>query len=225
MVPGIYSTFFPSSLGTGKVTLSSSGQIEIMKTDDVDSGESISFSAPDLFMGSFQKGEVCAISVFGLEVDSEDAAKEQIKDFGDAYLEYWNEFLTQMAVEGDIAIVLKLISTGVATAKAIVIGLAGLAVIALLGVLYALWAPADPIGIDIIALSAVGLHDLTNPDKPVPPSWARTFGELGLSVNPIQTKPEDVQPGGTHRTYSEDHTYRSSEENSTYRLVFRAQRT
>jgi hypothetical protein len=214
----------PGASGTGAVTLSADGQIQIMKAEDVDSGESITFSAPNLFQGSFQKGEVCAISVIGLEVDSTDAAEKQIKDFGDAYLEYWKQFYTQTAVTADIGIVVELIRLGVATTKAIAIGFAALIAVALIGVLYALWAPADPIGVDFMAFSAVGLHDLTNPTKPIPPPQSHSFGELSWSVTPQPTKPQDVQPGGTHRTFSEDHTYRSSEEDSTYRLVYRAQR-
>lgn len=216
--------FVPSGSGTGGVTLSADGQIQIMKAEDVDSGESISFSAPNLFQGSFQRGEAFAIAVIGLEVDSEDAAEKQIKDFGDAYLEYWKSFFTQTLVGADVGIVLELIRLGIATGKAIAIGVAGLVAVALIGVLYALWAPADPIAIDFIILSAVGLHDMTNPQKPVPPPYSRSFGELGLSVTPQQTKPEDIQPGGTNRTYSEDHTYTSSEEDSKYRLTYRAQR-
>lgn len=79
--------------------------------------------------------------------------------------------------------------------------------------------------IDFMMQSAVGLHDLTNPSKPIPPPYSRSFGELGLSVTSLPTKPEDIQPRGTHRTYSEDHIYTSSEENSEYRLIYRAQRT
>ena len=217
--------FVPSGSGTGGVTLSADGQVQIMKTDDVDSGEFISFSSPNLFQGSFQKGEAFAISVVGLEVDSTDAAEKQIKDFGDAYMEYWKSFFTQTVVGANMGIVFELIRLGVATGKAIAIGVAGLIAIALIGVLYALWAPADPIAIDFMVLGAVGLHDLTNPSKPIPPPYSRTFEDLGLSVTPLSTKPEDIQPGGTHRTYSEDHIYTSSEENSKYRLIYRAQRT
>jgi hypothetical protein len=45
----------------------------------VDSGEWITFSAPDLFKDKLKIGEVVALSVYGLEVDSEDAAQQQIK--------------------------------------------------------------------------------------------------------------------------------------------------
>ncbi|VFJ15182.1 hypothetical protein [Candidatus Nitrosocosmicus franklandus] len=217
-------TFAPGESGTGNITMIGQRHIEIVKGDDVDSGEPISISAPPLFQGSFQKGMACAIAIIGLEVDSEDAAKKQIKDFADAYLEYWKSFFTQTLVAADLEIVKELIRAGIATSTVITAGIGGLIAIALIGVLYALWAPADPIAVDFMILSAVGLHDLTNPNKPIPPPYSRSFGELGLSVTPLQTKPEDIQPGGTHRTYSEDRIYTSSEENSKYRFTYKVQR-
>jgi len=160
-----------------------------------------------------------------LEVDSTDAAEKQMKDFGDAYLEYWNHFFVQTSVSADLGIMGDLIARGLATPTTIMIGFAALAAIALIGLLYAAWAPADPIGIDFMTFTATGLHDLTNPDRPIPAPRSQSVGELGWTVQPLPTKPEDVKPGGTHRLYSEYHTYTSSEENSKYSLAYRAERT
>jgi hypothetical protein len=89
-------------------------------------------------------------------------------------------------------------------------------------VLYALWAPADPIGFDAMTFDAWALFDLTDPATMLPPPYSKTFNELSLDVTP--KKPKSVQPGGTQARYSEDHVYHSSDENSRYRLVYRVER-
>jgi hypothetical protein len=194
----------------------------IMRTDDVDSGEWITYSAPDLFNGKLRPGEVCAISVLGLEVDSESAAEKQIRDFGAAYADYWNSFWTATAVGTDIGLVYFLIKQGVSTTVSLIVGIALLAAVALIGVLHAIWAPADPIAFDIIVLDAVGMYWKTDLAAPIPPPSTRSFGDLSLAV---QARPKDPKPGGgMSATYSEDHYYRSEDEDSRYRLVYRIER-
>lgn len=207
--------------GTSLVTMLAQQQITIMRTDDVDSGEPITFSAPDLFRGKFAIGEVFALSVYGLEVDSNDAAEKQIKDFGDAYVLYWENVLTQLAVTSDVSLVTGLISKGVATGTSLAVGAGILAGIAVIGLFYAAWAPADPIGFDVMTFDSLSLFDLTNPATPLPVAFSKSFDELSLEVNP---KEKLVQPGGTQARYSEDHIYRSSDEDSTYKLVYRVER-
>ncbi|HKO95702.1 MAG TPA: hypothetical protein VJU86_01830 [Pyrinomonadaceae bacterium] len=208
--------------GTSLVTMLPQQQITIMRTDDVDSGEAISFSAPDLFRGKFGVGDVFALSVYGLEVDSEDAAEQQIKEFGEAYLLYWKDFFTQFAATSDIALVGTLIKQGVATGTALAAGAAGIVVIGVIGLFYAAWAPADPIGFDVMLFDALSLFDLTNPTTPLPAAFSKSFDELSLEVNP--QNPKKVQPGATQALYSEDHIYRSDDEDSTYKLVYHVER-
>jgi len=210
-------------LAGSKISISGS-PVQIMKAEDVDSGESISFTAPDLFNGSFEKGEICAIGVIGLEVDSEDAAEKQVKTFGDAYLQYWNQFYSQLGVSTDLGILGDLLVKGALTPKTFAIGLAALFAIALMGVLFALWAPADPIGFDFIAINAVDLYDKTDPTKPLPAEQSISFssGELGLEIIPRASK--KIQPGGTNAYYYEDHVYTSSEEDSKYTITYKAER-
>jgi hypothetical protein len=207
--------------GTSLITMLPHQQITIMRTAGVDSGERIAFAAPDLFHGKFVIGEVFALSVYGLEVDSNDAAEKQIKNFGDAYVLYWENVLTQLAVTSDVSLVTGLISKGVATGTSLAIGAGILAGIAVIGLFYAAWAPADPIGYDVMTFDSFSLFDLTNPGAPLPATFSKSFGELSLEVNP---KDKLVQPGGTQARYSEDHIYRSSDEDSTYKLAYRVER-
>ncbi len=212
--------FVPS--GTSLVAMLPQQETTILRTDDVDSGESISFSAPDFFHGKFAIGEVFALSVYGLEVDSDDAAEQQIKDFGDAYLLYWKNFFTGLAVGTDVTLVSGAIARGAATGATLVAGAAFLVLVAVVGLFYAGWAPADPIGFDVMTFDSLSLFDLTNPTTPLPAAFSKSFGELSLEVNP--QNPKKVQPGATQALYSEDHIYRSDDEDSTYKLVYRAER-
>lgn len=208
--------------GTSLVTMLPQQQITIMRTDDVDSGEAISFAAPDLFRGKFGIGDALALSVYGLEVDSDDAAEQQIKEFGDAYVLYWENVFTQLAVTSDVGLVTTLIGKGVATGTSLAVGAAGLVVVAVIGLFYAAWAPADPIGYDVMIFDSLSLFDLTNPTTPLPAAFSKSFDELSLQVNP--QNPKEVQPGATQARYSEDHIYRSDDEDSTYKLVYRVER-
>ncbi|HEX4961635.1 MAG TPA: hypothetical protein VF173_12400 [Thermoanaerobaculia bacterium] len=212
--------FVPS--GTSLVTMLPQQQTTILRTDDVDSGESIAFSAPDLFHGKFAIGEVFALSVYGLEVDSDDAAEQQIKDFGEAYLLYWENFFTGLAVGTDVTLVSGAIARGAATGATLVAGAAFLVLVAVVGLFYAGWAPADPIGFDVMTFDSLSLFDLTNPTTPLPAAFSKSFDELSLEVNP--QNPKKVQPGATQALYSEDHIYRSDDEDSTYKLVYRVER-
>ncbi|MEA2959874.1 MAG: hypothetical protein QOJ58_5929, partial [Alphaproteobacteria bacterium] len=211
--------FVPS--GTSVVSMLPQQQTTIMRTDDVDSGEPISFSAPDFFHGKLGLDGLFALGVYGLEVDSDDAAQQQIKDFGDAYALYWKNFWTGLAVGADVTLVSGAIARGAATAATLIGGVAFLAVVAIVGLFYAGWAPADPIGYDLMTFDPRSLFDRTNPTTPVPASFGKSFGDLSLDVSP-QNKL--VQPGGTQARYSEDHIYHSDDEDSTYKLVYRIER-
>lgn len=198
--------------------------VDIMKTDDVDSGEWISMPVAELFRDALKQGEVIGISVIGLEVDSEEAAKEQIDSFGEAYVEYWKQVYTQVSsgTAGSFAGkgLATLVDTGQITASLVGGGIA-LGVIAALGILYALWAPADPIGYDFMVYDALTLYKLTDPAQPIPGPMPdqKMPDSITLRVTPKSKQVDD--PGGTQATYSEDHYYMSDDQGSNYRLVYR----
>lgn len=199
--------------------------VEIMNTEDVDDHEPIVFPRAQIFRDKLQKGEVFAVSVIGLEVDSEDAAKQQIKAFGDAYLEYWKQFYTQLGSSTAAGVVgsalTTLIKTGVMSAAGYAGGVA-LLVIAILGIFYALWAPADPIAYDFMVFDAAKLYNLTDPTQPMPPlSEDNWFGYQNVYAWSVPKSKTVSDPGGTQAIYAEDRFYTSREEKSKYQLVYK----
>lgn len=211
--------FIPA--GTSPVTILPQTDFTIMEADDVDSGEVIGLAAPDLFNGKFSPGEVCAVAVLGLEVDGEEAAKENIRGFAEAYGDYWKSFFAITATGADVSVVVALLQRGVATAVSIAVGVVMLFAIGLIGVLYAVWAPADPIGIDVLVFDSVNLYWRTQPGVPLPPGDKQSYGDLSTEVTPLSKLP---RPGGTSALYSEYRLYRSEDEDSTYRLTYRVER-
>ena len=177
-----------------------------------------------IFRDKLKKGEVFAVSVIGLEVDSEDAAKAQIEAFGDAYVEYWKQFYTQLGSSTAAGVVgsalTTLIKTGVMSSTGYAGGIA-LIVIAALGIFYALWAPANPIAYDFMVFDATKLYNLTNPTQPLPTlgedAWFAYQNVYAVWVPKSKTVSD---PGGTQAIYAEDHFYNSRVEKSNYQLVY-----
>lgn len=200
------------------------GQMTILKTGDVDSGEWIPFSAGDVFNGKFQiSGQYSgafAMSVIGLEVDSESAAKEQIDNFGAAFADFMGEFFAGLWGVG-ANVIESLLKYGLLTAGLLVVAIATI-IATVIGLFYAAWAPADPIGLDYVALDAVSLFDLTNPQTPLPDSIAKQIDEYNaLLVNGVDKKPK---LSGTSAIYTEERTLINDEEYSVYRFYYHAER-
>lgn len=109
--------------------------VDIMSAEDVDSGESISFSPASLFNDTLGR-KVLAIGIIGLEVDSEDAARKQIDDFVDAFKDYFNQSLVQLGLAvsigggGGTAIVLAVAGAGSVSLALIVGGIIAGAIVA-----------------------------------------------------------------------------------------------
>jgi hypothetical protein len=200
------------------------GHMTILKKDNVDTGEWIPFSGVDLFNGKFQMSNqytgAFAMSVIGLEVDSESAAKDQIDNFGDAWADFMGDFLDGMFGVG-ASVIDTLIKYGWLTVGLLVAAIATI-VAMIIGLFYAAWAPADPIGFDYIVLDAVSLSDMTNPKTPLPESMAKQIDEYNtLIVNGIDKK---LKLSGTSAIYNQERTYINDEETSMYRFYYRAER-
>jgi hypothetical protein len=199
-------------------------RVEIMSAKDVDSGESISFPPAVLFDGTLGR-KVVAIGVIGLEVDSEDAARKQIDAFFDAYGAYLQEFLVQLGANTSAGV---LGSAAAASAKAGAISpwvwVAGGAMAAIFvgGLLYAVWAPADPIALDALTFTSRQLFDLTDTNLGLLPAstWLR-IEQLRMVSEPLH---KQLATGGQTSTYSERRRYHSTWENSRYALVYRHRR-
>ncbi len=220
-----FQAFVSRYVPDGSQTVPLFSSVEIMNTEDVDDNEPIVFPRSQIFRDKLKKGEVFAVSVIGLEVDSEDAAKAQIKAFGDAYVEYWKQFYTQLGSSTAAGVVgsalTTLIKTGVMSSTGYAGGIALIA-IAALGIFYALWAPADPIAYDFMVFDATKLYNLTDPTQPLPTlgedAWFAYQNVYAVWVPKFKTVSD---PGGTQAIYAEDHFYSSRVEKSNYQLVYK----
>ncbi|WP_216831767.1 Ig-like domain-containing protein [Alkalihalobacterium elongatum] len=175
--------------------------------DGVDSGE-FRDMLRNLFQGSNLSG--VGLSIVGFEIDSEDAFKEQIQEFSDAFEQAlkssWNTIANSVgATAGAIALAL-----GLSAAWASAIGAAiSLAIL----VFVALWAPADLIIEDHIGLGLRDLGMLTSPNFPLPPS-SQSMSPGGINVNVVPLNKVASQ-------YMERREYRSEEEGSHYQITLR----
>ena len=108
-----------------------------------------------------------------------------------------------------------LLDTGVATVS-LAIGGYALAAIAVGGFLFAAWAPADPIGYDLLVFDQVTLYNLSRPGAGERLPAAGTLGEIQWSSHPkgFTIKSANVAE------YREERQYWSDDEESRYALDF-----
>lgn len=181
------------------------------RNEDVDSGESFPENKI-LFSGAFP--DILTIGILGFEVDDNAALREALMDFSAAFSyairEIW-EFLSPY-LSGAGSAISSLVET---VGAGWVVLAAGIAIVLTLGiaVLWALWAPPDPIMTDLIVIPAEYIYFLTHPRNPIPETFELgTFNGIKVFVIP-DTKLEN--------DYLEFRWYRSEDEDSTYRLRLR----
>ena len=87
------------------------------------------------------------ISVIGYEVDDEDAFKQQIQEFSDAYKAALETIWAKTAgsIAGGVAGVIAAIAGVTFAVGSIIVAVAAAVVTAAVAAFYAWWAPADPI--------------------------------------------------------------------------------
>ena len=150
--------------------------------------------------------------MFGFEIDSERAFREQIESVTEAFVDIvkriWEEFKDELGAAAG-AIITKFGWWG------LVAVLIAAAVIIVISLIVALWAPADPIIEDTIALSSVELAALSSANFPSPPerSYTTTQG-IDVTVVPVSKSAE----------YRERREYRSDDEDSSYHINLRYSR-
>jgi hypothetical protein len=176
---------------------------------DVDSGENRDISRV-LIQESGLAG--VSIGVIGFEIDSEDAFEKQIDNFTDAFIDLlkrvWDA-IKDKAKEAVAAIVKKYGIKGV-----IAVLIAAVVLIVVIAIV-ALWAPADLIIEDTIALSTLDLGMLTNANFPAPAEQEyTTTGDIDVKIVPVS---KDVQ-------YRERREYHSDDEDSDYHITLRYNR-
>jgi hypothetical protein len=207
-----------------KIPYKAPDHIEIMTTDDVDSGEVITFPGATLLSDALGK-RVFAAGVIGLEVDSESAARDQIDEFWDAYGEYLKQLIVDIGITTDTNVLGVAIKDAIEAGKLSVwVWATGAVLIAIFaaGFLYALWAPADWIAIDSFTFTARQLSDLTdtNPAHIQGDDDFLRIRELRTSNEPLGKKNDNA----FQATYSERRHYQSAVENSHYGFVYRFKR-
>ena len=102
------------------------------------------------------------------------------------------------------------------TTGAIVIGIA-IAIVLVVDLIIALWAPADLIIEDPTGYSLLDLAERTGADFPLPDATSfSTEGDIDVKVTPLEKIPTQ---------YREQREYVSDDEDSRYEIVFRFNRT
>lgn len=180
---------------------------------DVDSGET---RALDHLLFSHQQPIAgAALSIMGFEVDGEDAFKNQIDSFTDAFVQILKDqlgFLKDHLKEVG-TIIEKLAEKGWA---GLIAGAIAVAVVLAIDVFVALWAPADLIIEDAIGPTALDLLQLTSVNFPLPPpSEHLTAQGIKVTVTPLEKIPQQ---------YREKRRYVSDDEGSSYEVVLRYNR-
>lgn len=191
----------------------------IFREDDLDSGDWIGFTPVSPFSAKLDAGHAVAIAIMGLEVDSEQAAKDQVKDFWDAYLLYYKELGVFLSGAEGLA------SAGGGAiadyAGALVGGGIALVAIAVAGFFWAGWAPADLIGSDILVFDQVSLFQITTPGQPTRTAGSGRIGSIDWSSFPKGS----TQTGMFSAEYREERQYWSGDEESRYGLEFKVNQT
>lgn len=207
--------------------------------EDMDDGESAGSYRSDIFgPAAFELYGVVVIAMIGFEVDSESAARDQLQGFWNA----WGEALTSvvkvaLGAEGTATGLTGLAAkAGIITAKlafsVAIIAVVVIAAITLIGTaLWATWAPADLIALDIFHLDALTAWDKTDPQKPLPSETQRQFTDSNDSDNLItvmeRALPKLHSSGDAAATWIQENQYDTPEdgEDASYTLEFRFSRS
>lgn len=207
--------------------------------EDMNSHEGAGTFTRDIFgPASFELYGVAAFAIVGFEVDSESAARDQLEGFWNAWAHALGEVVglsltasgTATGIAG-LAVKAGIVAANVALTAAL-IALAIVAVVTLLATaLWAAWAPADLIAMDIFHLDALKAWDRTDPAKPLPPETERKFEDAHDEDNLITVtespRPKEPKPGDASAVYEQVHTYVTPEdgEDSSYGLRFKLARS
>ncbi len=207
--------------------------------EDMDDGESAGAYSVDIWGSKpFEIGGVVAIGLVGFEVDSEDAAQQQLQGFGNAWW-YALKSVVSLALgaSGTAGSVAELAAkAGLIAAKAaltaVLVAVAAIAVVTIIGTaLWAAWAPADLIALDVLLLEATSAWERTDPKRSLPPPNGRSFGDPNDDDNVVtvteRALPKDFKQGDFSAGWAQENQYDTPEdgEDASYTLVFRLVRT
>jgi hypothetical protein len=182
---------------------------------DVDSGDVRQMQAVLFNQQGPMDGMV--MTIMGHEIDSEKAYRDQINSFTDAFLHYLKIALAGIAA----AITAGAFAVGVkdllkfALSHPIILAIAAAVVLVVILILAA-WAPADLIIEDALGFTLSDLDALTSTELPLP-EIAEYVSQQGIKVKVVPLEKLPTQ-------YRERREYRSDEEDSRYEIVLRYNR-
>jgi hypothetical protein len=180
---------------------------------DVDSGETRAME--HLLFAHQQPIAGAVVSITGFEIDGEEAFEKQIDSFTDIFIQLLKDQLAFVKdhIKEVTAIAKKLAEQGWLGILAAAIAVA---VVLVIDLIVALWAPADPIIEDAIGPTLLDLVQLTSVNFPLPlPSEHLTPQGIKVKVTPLEKVPQQ---------YRERREYISDDEDSRYEIVLRYNR-
>ena len=206
---------YPVIANLNELTLGDEQAYDSPEFGDVDSHEdrpmvATLFDQPGLVDGVF-------LTIMAFEIDSERAYREQIDSFTDAFLHYLKITLKILAgaiTAGAVAMGAKEL-LAMALAHPVILAIAAAVVLVVLLVLAA-WAPADLLIEDALAFTLADLDDITNGNLPMPVIGPFTT-QQGLKVTVA-----GIEKGPLH--YKEYREYHSTVEDSWYGIRLRYDR-
>jgi hypothetical protein len=192
-------------------------QVNSFRFGDVDSSENRAMEKA--IFSHNQAIAAVVLSVMGHEIDGEEAYKNQIEDWKDVFVELlkeqWAYILSSSAITKEL---LKRL-TNLGFWGYVIIGVA-IAITLAIDLFIAVWAPADPIVEDTIALSTTDLVRLTNIDIPAPVADS----DVTLYTTPQDIEVRLMQTGKIAFEYKEERGYVCDAEDSWYNIRFRINR-
>ena len=199
---------FPD-LTAGEAQIPNGG--EPIRFGDVDSGETRGMV--HLLFTHQQPIAGAALSIMGFEIDGEEAFERQIDSFTEAFIDILKDQLDFLKDNLDLEDLKKLEGLG---KKGLIALAIAAAVVLVIDVFVALWAPADLIIEDAIGPTTQDLVQLTSVNFPLPlPSEHVTPQGIKVKVTPLEKIPQQ---------YRERREYISDDEESHYEIVLRYNR-
>lgn len=189
-----------------------SEQVATFEFGDVDSSETrdmtrVLFSHDQAIAG-------VALSLIGFEIDSEEAYERQIDSFTEAFVEIlkkeWELIAGALAAGGGLSLL-----KGLGVKGFIALAIA-VAIVLVIDLFVALWAPADLIIEDAIGLSSVDLSALTSANFPAPAAVEY------VTAGGIEVRTFPLDKGATE--FTERREYISDDEESRYEVRLRYNR-
>jgi hypothetical protein len=206
---------YPITASLTNLTLGDEQAFDSTEFEDLDSGDVRQMQAV-LFE---QSGPIdgLVMTITGFEIDSEKAYREQINSFTDAFLHYLKITLAGIAA----AISAGAFAVGVkdllkfALSHPVILAIAAAVVLVVILILAA-WAPADLLIEDSLGFTLSDLDILTNTDLPLP-EITQYVSQQGIKVKATPLEKVPTQ-------YRELREYVSDEEDSRYEIVLRYNR-